>query len=89
MRSFAFLLLVAICVAGLRLASEGIHHYADNWGRPRPRRRTGAFQRSLDLQAGVIQARNRRIVYPYSVVPGGVISADELREAAAHDASCG
>jgi hypothetical protein len=38
-------------------------------------------------QAGAIQARNRRIVYPYSVIPGGVTSADELGEAALHDAT--
>ncbi len=37
------------------------------------------------MQAGKIQSRNRRIVYPYSVVPGGVRSAEELHEAAAHD----
>jgi PEP-CTERM motif len=32
-----------------------------------------------------ISSRNRRIVYPYSVVPGGVTSAAELREVATHD----
>jgi hypothetical protein len=86
-RSFAFLLLVAVCLAGLRLGSEGIRHFADNWGRPQ----TIGLNRSLSAiagpQPGMIQARNRRIVYPYSVVPGGVISADELRDAATHDAS--
>lgn len=32
-----------------------------------------------------VSSRNRRLVYPYSVVPGGVTSAAELREIAAHD----
>jgi len=86
-RSFAFLLLVVVCVAGLRLASEGIQHYADKWGRPQATGLNRSLSAIAGPQAGVIQARNRRIVYPYSVVPGGVISADELREAATHDAS--
>jgi hypothetical protein len=78
--------LVAICVGGLRLVSEGIHRYTANWG-PQPR-----FQgRSLSALAGpqglAIRAHNRRMVYPYSVIPGGVASSDELREAAAHDAA--
>jgi hypothetical protein len=84
-RSLAFLLLVAICVAGLRLASEGIHHYTDNWGRPQPAARTQSLSVLAGPQAGAVQGRNRRLVYPYSVIPGGVSSADELREAAAHD----
>jgi hypothetical protein len=73
-------------VGGLRLVSEGIHHYTDNWG-PQP----GFQGRSLSALAGpqgmAIRARNRRMVYPYSVIAGGVASADELREAAAHDAA--
>src|SRR5690242_8970729 len=32
-----------------------------------------------------LQLRNRRVVYPYSVVPGGVASTEELRDAIAHD----
>ena len=32
-----------------------------------------------------IEVRSRRLVYPYSIVPGGVSSADELRQAAVHD----
>jgi len=85
-RSFVWLLLLAISVAGLRLVSEGIHHYTDNWG-SYP---TG-HSRSLAALAGpqslAIRVRNRRIVYPYSVIPGGVVSADELRDASAHDAT--
>jgi len=37
--------------------------------------------------AGTVSAHNRRTVYPYSIVPGGVTSPAELREAAAHDAT--
>ena len=37
-------------------------------------------------QAPRIQSRNRRLVsYPYSVVPGGVGSREELRDIASHD----
>lgn len=83
-RSLAFLLLVVVCVAGLRLVSEGIHLYSDYLGRPSARQ-----IQSLSVLAGpqvaAIQARNRRLVYPYSVIPGGVSSADELRDAADHD----
>jgi hypothetical protein len=32
-----------------------------------------------------IQSRSPRLVYPYSIVPGGVNSADELHQAATHD----
>jgi hypothetical protein len=34
---------------------------------------------------GVPNTRNSRLVYPYSVVPGGVQSPDDLEQAAAHD----
>ena len=80
------LLLLAVCVAGLRLASEGLHHYTDNWGRPQAVGMNRSLSAIAGPQAGAIQSRNRRIVYPYSVVPGGVQSAAELREAAVHDA---
>lgn len=32
-----------------------------------------------------VEAHNKRLVYPFSVVPGGVASGDELRNVAAHD----
>jgi hypothetical protein len=32
-----------------------------------------------------MQTRNRRLVYPYSIVPGGVSSPEELRQAVSHD----
>src|SRR5262249_15311308 len=48
-----------------------------------------ASQRGFEFSDGApsygIQSRNRRLVYPYSVVPGGVRSAAELRETAKHD----
>lgn len=34
---------------------------------------------------GATPSRAPRLIYPYSIVPGGVASAQELREAAAHD----
>jgi hypothetical protein len=86
-RGFAWLLLVAVCVAGLRLASEGLHHYADNWGRPQAAGMSRSLSAIAGPQAGAIQARNRRIVYPYSVIPGGVESGEELHQAAVHDAT--
>ena len=83
-RSLVVLLLAALGVAGLRLVSAGLHHYADAWGPP-----VAIQNHSLSVLAGLrteaVQARNRRLVYPYSVVPGGVRTADELHEAAAHD----
>jgi hypothetical protein len=85
-RSFAFLLLVVVCVAGLRLVSEGIH-YTNNWVGPQPVDRNHTLSVLAGPQELAIQARNHRLVYPYSVIPGGVSSADELHEAAAHDAT--
>jgi hypothetical protein len=84
-RSVAFLVLVGVCVAGLRFAPEAIYHYADSWGRPQPAEPGPSLSILAGPQAGAIQARNPRLVYPYSVVPGGVSSAEELREVAAHD----
>ncbi len=86
LRGFALLLLVAVGLVALRLVSEGIHHYVDNWG-PHPTGQSHSLSALAGPQALAIRARNRRIVYPYSVIPGGVTSADELREASAHDAT--
>ncbi|MBV9342322.1 MAG: hypothetical protein JO159_15730, partial [Acidobacteria bacterium] len=38
-----------------------------------------------ELRLGTFQPRTRHLVYPYSVIPGGVDSAAELRIEAAHD----
>jgi hypothetical protein len=89
-RSLAFLVLVVIGVAGVRLISGGLHTYTDRYSDPwkRPVRTTASSELTLaGPHPGQIQARNRRVVYPYSVVPGGVESTAELREAAAHDAT--
>ena len=86
MRSFAWLLLVAVCLAGLRLVSEGIHHYTDNWD-PHPTFQTRSLSALAGPQPLAIRGRNQRLVYPYSIIPGGVVSAAELHEAAAHDAT--
>ena len=78
------LLLLAAGVAGLRLVSEGLHHYTDHWVGPAagPRESLAAL---AGPRAEAVRARNRRLVYPYSVIPGGVSSVAELRDAAAHD----
>ena len=77
------MLLLAAGVAGIRLVSEGLRHYAGHWVGST----TG--QGSLAALAGPraegVRAHNRRLVYPYSVIPGGVNSVAELRDAAAHD----
>lgn len=80
-RSLAFLLVVFGCVFGL------------SWlGRPHSSQSAAyapASAPGLTVLAGLpqvqVQGRNRRLVYPYSVVPGGVHSAAELQDATAHD----
>jgi hypothetical protein len=82
-RVTAFLVLVVLCVAGIRLIPN----------HTRPSERAGNSASSagwnsaglLARHAPKIQSRSRRLVYPYSVVPGGVSSAEELRQAASHD----
>lgn len=79
-------LLLAASVAGLRLGSEALGHLTDNWGRSRPAGESYSLATLAGPRAIGFQAHNRRIVYPYSIVPGGVRTPAELREAAAHDA---
>jgi hypothetical protein len=83
-RATAFLVLVAFCVAGLRwISTRSQTSYQ--------LRKSPSFTGSVasyvleSPRAPKIQSRNRRLVYPYSVVPGGVGSAEELRAAATHD----
>ncbi len=82
-RALAFLSLVAVCVAGIRWISRGTHEYVEHWHHSATR------SESLSALAGPrfsgIQTRNQRAVYPYSVIPGGVSSAEELRRVAAQD----
>jgi hypothetical protein len=82
LRSVAFLVLVAGCVAGVRWLNQP-HSYSVSNGPSL--KSTAAFPSSF--AAPQVQSRNRRLVYPYSVVPGGVASAAELRQAADHDAT--
>lgn len=81
-RGFALLLLVAVCVITWREVSGGIHssYSSDSLGIS-----DKGFQFATAEPSYGIQSRNRRLVYPYSVIPGGVRSADELREVAKHD----
>jgi hypothetical protein len=82
----AFLTLLAITIAGIRLLSGGFRTYSEASNRS-----LYAHVPSLSSLAGPLvpetQIRNRRLVYPYSIVPGGVESAQELRDAAAHDST--
>ena len=80
-RCAAFLVLVIGCVLGLRWMGEETHSYAES---TRPANFPSLATLGT-LQPATIQARNRRLLYPYSVVPGGVRSADELQSASAHD----
>jgi len=82
----AFLTLLAITIAGIRLLSSGFRGYTESSNLS-----LYAHAPSLSFLAGPrvpeTQIRNRRLVYPYSIVPGGVESAEELRDAAAHDST--
>jgi hypothetical protein len=80
-RSGAFLLFVIVCVAGVRWLEDTGRSFVEA---DRPTRLPSLSELST-LQPATIQPRNRRLVYPYSVVPGGVRSAGELQSAAAHD----
>lgn len=79
-RSIAFLAIVAGCVVAFRWLNEPRQSIAGN---------SVIIKSSVPLPSifsvPQVQSRNRRMVYPYSVVPGGVASAEELREAADHD----
>jgi hypothetical protein len=83
-RVIAFVALIALCVAGIRFVSHRRPISRHEWNTP-----TADASNTASLiesqPAPKIQARSRRLVYPYSIVPGGVSSADELRQAAAHD----
>ena len=80
-RCIAFLLLVVACVFILRWVSDKPHSHTPAWT-VAPSQPGFAFS---DGASYGIQSRNRGLVYPYSVIPGGVRSAAELREIARHD----
>lgn len=84
-RAAAFLVVIAACVAGVRVVSNRAYA-SPELGKASLSSTTsstaslGEFQRTPK-----IQVRSRRMVYPYSIVPGGILSAEELRQATAHD----
>jgi hypothetical protein len=82
MRCAAFLVLVSVIALGFRWLSEQHYAYSEV---PVPGKAPSLS--TLAFQPLQIQARNRRVVYPYSVVPGGVGSAAELQDAALHDST--
>jgi len=81
-RSLAVLLLVLACALGPRWVLDKARGYGSQWAAPSS---TYSSQFTDGVPSYGIQPRNRRPVYPYSVVPGGVRSAAELREIATHD----
>jgi PEP-CTERM motif len=87
-RSLAFLALVAACVAAIRwISQEGIRNA--ELLLPSIHARASDISVVAGFKPTTVQARNRRVVYPYSIVPGGVTSAAELHQAADHDATVG
>jgi hypothetical protein len=83
-RVTAFLALAVMCVAGVQLFSNRSRIFETKAKSPLSTPSSTAYLAEFQ-DAPKIQARSRRLVYPYSIVPGGVSSADELRQAAAHD----
>jgi uncharacterized membrane protein YgcG len=78
------LLLVVVCVAAIRFFAGDFHRTSrdSNLGQPAS---TADLSFLAGPQPGAVTTRTHRLVYPYSVVPGGVTTPDELRDAAAHD----
>jgi hypothetical protein len=74
--------MIAACVLALRWISNKGHAYVSQWG---PAPTSQSFQFADGRPSYGIQPRNRRLVYPYSVIPGGVRSSDELHEIVKHD----
>jgi hypothetical protein len=83
-RAIAFLALIAVCVGGIRLVSHR-PRVSQEEGKAAPSAASNTAYLLESQAAPKIQTRSRRMVYPYSIVPGGVTSADELSQAAAHD----
>ena len=79
-RSVAFLGLVAACVATWRWVVEPRSSTATHQAVSKP-----SFTLPGSFAAPRVESRNHRVVFPYSVVPGGVISSAELQEITAHD----
>ncbi len=64
-RGLAFLVLVGICVAGIRWIADGSRGYAYQLDHP-PQAITLSFSALAGPHPGEIRAHNRRLVYPYS-----------------------
>lgn len=82
--AIAFLALIAICVGSIRLVAHR-QYRSDEQGKTLA---SAASNTSYLLESQAVlktETRSPRLVYPYSIIPGGVTSADELRQAAAHD----
>ena len=78
---------ILVIVSGVALALHWGVRKADSHGQQvdSAEESTNSNDFAMELRLGTFQARSRRLVYPYSVIPGGINSADELRAAAAHD----
>ena len=77
---------VAVAALGTTLAGVIAHHAARRAVQPKFSVSSSSSLATLAGQAMLsISSRNRRLVYPYSIVPGGVTSAAELKEVAVHD----
>jgi len=78
----AFLALLAICAGGVEWARHGLH-------RSLILDKSPVSLTGLTVLAGLPRPqtlpRSQRLVYPYSVIPGGVRSTAELRDRTAHD----
>ena len=83
-RTIALLAVVAVCAGTIRLASHRRRVLLEE-GKPISSAASNTAYLLESQAVPKIQTRGRRLVYPYSVVPGGVASADELRQAATHD----
>jgi hypothetical protein len=81
LRCAAFLLLVTGCVVAVRwLGGE-----TTSTGEGERTSKLPSLSTLGSLRPTSVQERNRRVVYPYSVVPGGVRSSEELQTVATHD----
>jgi len=83
-RGLGFLLLLSAGIAGLRWLSGSSATGAVQLERAEAGTRSEVLALGA-LRPGAIQARNPGLVYPYSVIPGGARSSDELQQAAEHD----
>ncbi|PYV44870.1 MAG: hypothetical protein DMG94_12850, partial [Acidobacteria bacterium] len=80
--------LIAACVAAVQWGFQQDSINAEFFGR-RAHSAPKDVSALASFQPSSIQSRNRRLVYPYSIVPGGIASVAELHQAADHDAVVG